>query len=298
MTLGQRALDRNPSRAEKVRSRRTGRKGEAPIHRPRKRSSTQRHRSMQYRYETTFPLKGRRRWRLPALPAIPLQRRIPTLLLLGIVAWQIMRWMTLPTFRVDQAIVNGSHYMSPSRVRAIAGVAGQSIFEVDSVEIKGRLEAIPEFVSAKVYVGWPNSVVINVTERQPVLEWDNAGEIWLVCADGLAFYRQEAVLGLIAVHSLTPVLDIGEPLQPVLAEEVIQAALTLSDKLGEEHAIFYDPDHGFGFQDDLGWTAYFGSGGNMDLKFRLYETIASQLSEMSFPARWVSVENPAIPHYR
>ncbi len=298
MTISERVFQRNQSRTEQVRSRRVNRKKVAPIRRVPKRSVARRNQTTRYRYETTLRLEDRPRLRFPLFPAISLRTRMPTLLLLGIVIWQIIRVMALPAFRVGEATINGSHYMSPSRVRAIAGVTGKSIFEVDPSEIIRQLEALPEIVSAKVFVKWPNSLAINVTERQPVLEWDDAGEVWFICADGLAFYRQEIVLGLVTVHSLTSVLDIGKPLEPVLTEEMIQAAIALSKNIGEERMLFYDPSLGFGFQDDRGWMAHFGGEGDMDMKFGLYNRIADRLDEMSYPASLVSVENPEVPFYR
>jgi hypothetical protein len=298
MTTSERAFQRKRSRTAQVRSRRLNRKKAAPIVRAPKRSVPRGSQRIRYRYEATRRLENRPRLHSPLFPAISLRVRTPALLLLAIVIWQIIRVMTQPAFKVEEAMVNGSHYLSPSRVQAIAGIAGRPIFEVDPSAIKRELEALPEISSAKVFVKWPNDVVINLTERQPVLEWNDAGEVWLICADGLAFYRQEIVLGLVAVHSLTPVLEIDKPMDPVLSQEMIQAAITLSESIGEERMLFYDPSHGFGFQDDRGWMAYFGSQGNIDLKLRLYSRIADRLDEMNYPASLVSVENPEIPFYR
>ena len=298
MISSERALNRGQSRAEEVRSRRVRRKKAVNAVKSSRSVKGRRQQTHRYRYETTVRLEDRPQVRLPIFPAINLKARMPTFLLLGIVIWQITRLMTLSTFHVDEVTVNGSHFMSPSRIRALANVTGKTIFEVDPLGIARSLESIPEILSAKVSVKWPNSVVINLMERKPILEWDDAGEIWHICGDGLAYYRQENVLGLVQVRSLTPVLEIGEPLESVLTIEMIEAVKTLSGLIGEDEILFYDPDYGFGFQDDRGWMAYFGSSGNMETKTKLYDRIAGQLAEMSYPASLVSVADLKVPFYR
>jgi hypothetical protein len=203
-----------------------------------------------------------------------------------------------PDFQVTQPEVLGIEYMSPSRVRTIAGASGQTIFKVDPSEITRRLESLPEIKTAQVRVHWPNNVVIEIEERQPVLAWNDAGQTWLLSADGLAFFHQGAIPGLVYIHSLTSVLDIGNPLDPVIEREKIAAAYDLSLLVEDPSRLLFDARYGFGFRDDRGWMAYFGFSGDMSVKIMIYKEIAQHLETEGYPATLVSVQDIEAPFYR
>ena len=120
----------------------------------------------------------------------------------------------------------------------------------------------------------------------------------MLYAEGLASYHRGTIPGLVHVHSLTSVLDIGDPLDPVIAKEKIKAAYDLSLLIGNDAPLLYDERHGFGFQDVRGWMAYFGFTGDMAVKFEIYEEIASLLDQEGYPATLISVEDLAGVFYR
>jgi hypothetical protein len=133
--------------------------------------------------------------------------------------------------------------------------------------------------------------VIEIDERQPVLAWNDGGQSWLLSADGLAFYMRDSIPGMVHVHSLTPVLMLEEPLEPVIEKEKIKAAYDLSLLLNMDSPLLFDPHYGFGFRDDRGWMAYFGTSGDMAIKFEIYTEIAESLAREGYPATLVSVAN-------
>ncbi len=297
MTLGEGVLGRARSRAERVRQKKSRHRTRAGSARTSKGNAVFQRRSRYQRLDTTISLEGKPRFRLPSLRFIRTGARIQALLLLSISVWGFFTIYSASDFQVDQPEIEGIQYLSPSRVRTIAGVKGQSIFKVDPLAIEGLLQALPEVKAANVKVHWPNRVIIEIEERQPVLVWNDAGQSWVLSADGLAFYHRGALSGLVHVHSLTSVLKIGEPLDPVIEKERIKAAYDLSLLLGRERPLLYDAHHGFGFQDERGWMAYFGYSGDMEAKYRVYKVIAEHLANEGYPATLVSVEDLAGPFY-
>jgi hypothetical protein len=298
MTLGERVLGRARTRAERVRQRKSRHKrrlGSVSISRgnavPMKRERYQ-------RFDTAISMGGKSKLRFPSLRFIRTGARIPALLLLSIAAWGLFTIFSAPDFQVIQAEISGIQHLSPSRVRTIAGVNAQSIFKVDPDEVEMLLESLPEVEEANVEVHWPNQVIIEIEERQPVMSWNDAGQTWILSADGLAFYLRGALPGLVHVQSLNSVLRIGEPLDPVIEKEKIKAAYDLNLLLGNDGPILYDARHGFGFQDERGWMAYFGFSGDMAAKFEIYEVIAEKLAHTGYPATLVSVEDIEGPFYR
>lgn len=298
MTMGEGTLHRARTRAERVRLRNPRHRKRVGSTRRSKGSFNPRTRHNRQRFNTTISLDGRPRLHLPSLRLIRTGARIPAILLLSISVWGLVTIYTAPDFQVIQPEVSGIQHLSPSRVRTIVGASGRSIFELDPAEINRLLESLPEVVSAKVQVHWPNRVMIEIEERLPVLAWNDAGQTWLLYAEGFASYHRGTIPGLVHVHSLTSVLKISDPLDPVIAREKIKAAYDLSLLLENDGPLLYDERHGFGFQDERGWMAYFGFTGDMAAKFEIYEEIASLLDQEGYPATLISVEDLAGVFYR
>jgi cell division septal protein FtsQ len=221
-----------------------------------------------------------------------------TVPLLAASIWMILQALQGPRFMIDQMDINGATIMSPSRVRSIGRLHGKTTFQIDPSEIVTRLLSLPEIAHAEVKVGWPNSVVIDIVERKPVLEWNDAGTTWWVSEEGLAILRRSYIPDLVQVTSVENALEIGDVLDPVLSTDAIAAAVNLSVQLEEGQEIFFDNLRGFGFQDPRGWMAYFGWDGDMGLKYQVYIDIVAHLDQTGYPARLVSVENLSAAFYR
>jgi hypothetical protein len=92
-------------------------------------------------------------------------------------------------------------------------LTGKPVFALDAAEVEqGLLAAFPEFSSATVQVELPNTVLITVTERVPVMIWKQDDREHLVDAEGFTFpARQELPAG-----TLPMVAAAGDP-APFLA---------------------------------------------------------------------------------
>jgi hypothetical protein len=298
MTLSEGVLGRARTRAERVRQRKPRHKKRLDSTRTSKGRAVVLKRDRYQRFDSAISMGRSSKLRFPSLRFIRTGARIPAIVLLSIALWGLFTISSAPDFQVIQAEVSGIQYLSPSRVRTIAGVNAQSIFQVDPDEIKMFLESLPEVEAANVEVHWPNRVIIEIEEQQPVIAWNDAGETWILSADGLAFYLRGAIPGLVHVQSLTSVLNVGEPLDPVIEKEKIRAAYDLNLLLGTDRPILYDARHGFGFHDERGWMAYFGFSGDMAAKYKIYQVIAEELAHTGYPASLVSVEDLDGPFYR
>ena len=244
--------------------------------------------------------RNRQALRNQALPILKLRlgARWITIPLLAVTSWMLVQTLSEPQFRVQKPDVIGTSITSPSRIRSIAGLKYQYAFEVDPDAIVQQLEALPEIASATVRISWPNEVMIEIEERLPVLEWNDAGTTWWISKDGIAFLRRSVVHDLIQVQSLERTLGFPRGLEPVLSPEVIGAALALQENLEDQSQLFYDKDRGFGFRDPRGWMAYFGTYGDIEAKVNVYFKIVELLDMNGYPARLVSVENLKAAFYR
>lgn len=295
--LGERVFGRPRTRAQRVRDRRSrapkgrGKASAGLVGAPRR----------NVRRRAGANSQVRRRAGLASLGSHPLVRfgtRWVSLIALGMTVWTLSQLKNGEEYRIDSVSIQGAYYMSPSRIRSIANVSGLQNYQIDPGEVEKKLEMHPEVLSAEVTLHWPNELVIELDERLPVLEWNDGGRSWLITTDGLGYLRRSSPPELNRVHSLEPVLQVGEPLSPVIDPAIVQAALDLKTMVGDSQDLIYDKAHGFGFQDAYGWMAFFGVEGDMVYKLEAYSKIVEILLQNRYPASLVSVEDISAPYYR
>jgi hypothetical protein len=240
------------------------------------------------------------RLRLPTLPAFRAGARLLSAALAVVCLWSLVSAFRRQDFTVEKAVVPATTLLTEAQVRSIAAVDGRPIFMIDPAAVRARLMAQPEIQAADVIVHWPNAVELRIDERRPMIEWDDAGQVWWLSADGVAFLQHGDLDNLIRVTAEEKGLNIQrDPLAPVIDPQSLWAAGALLAQAPEVEGLQYDTDHGFGFVDPMGgWQAYFGSGGDMVLKMQLYRKIAEVLTQRGIAAEWISVEDPSAPYYR
>ncbi|HSR48956.1 MAG TPA: FtsQ-type POTRA domain-containing protein [Anaerolineales bacterium] len=287
------------TRAERVRTRRS-RVGK-PVERAERGPSRTAPRSRRAKrvFELPWPSEIGAGLRLPSLPAFRFGARVLSISMSLLVMVAIINAIRPGSFTVEAAEVTPTELLTESQVRSIAAVDGRAVFLVDPSEVRGRLMEQPEIQSARVVVRWPNVVVLQIDERRPMIEWDDAGRTWWLSADGVAFLKRGELENLIRVTSEEPALDVQrEALVPVIEPEALWAAAALLAQVPEVEGLEYHAEHGFGFEAPEGWKAYFGVGGDMVLKVQLYRKISEVLVQRGVEAEAISVEDPAAPYYR
>ncbi len=245
------------------------------------------------------------RLHVPTLPRIKPGWRTASLVLslaLGVALYLL--W-NLPYFRVTEAQVTGAARLTSADVNAALGVSGQPIFGLQSDELETRLRLnYPELSSAQVTIGLPNQVAIQVTERQPVLLWQQGDGYTWIDATGVAFRPRGEVSGLILIASLaTPPagLPTDDPFSPVpyLSADLVKSAQTLAAILPPGASMIYDARNGFGWQDPQGWQVFFGTNSkDMALKVRVYQSLAASLTARGIYPAFISVVQVDAPYYR
>jgi cell division protein FtsQ len=80
-----------------------------------------------------------------------------------------LRWLlTTPRFAVASVEVRGASRVPPDQILAAAAIQrGTNIFKLDTIDVTGRVESLPEVRRADVVRELPNRVVISVEERRP-----------------------------------------------------------------------------------------------------------------------------------
>ena len=122
------------------------------------------------------------------VPARPRRRVLLAVLLLalaGLLGWLV--WWS-PVLAVREVRVLGTAQVSADQVRQAAGVQlGTPLARVSASEVAARVEAIGAVQGAEVRYGWPNTLVVVVTERTPVATVMIGGERLLVDGTGVSY---------------------------------------------------------------------------------------------------------------
>jgi hypothetical protein len=214
--------------------------------------------------------------------------------------------LTLPFFHVAGAAVQGNIRLSAEEVNAVLGVTGQSIFTVQPEELKNRLLLnYHELASVQVTASLPNHVTVTVSEREPVILWQQDGGYTWIDSAGVAFRPHGTVNGLVLVNGLgAPAVNpdpMADPLspQPFIQKELVDAILVLAPTVPADTAMIFDPSYGLGWKDSRGWNVFFGTSmDDMPMKALVYQALVNDLVARGKTPEFISVAYPDAPFYR
>ncbi|WP_245158977.1 FtsQ-type POTRA domain-containing protein [Blastococcus sp. TF02A_35] len=119
----------------------------------------------------------------------PAQRRAlqaaSAVTVLAVLGWLL--WLG-PVLAVRTVQVDGLGTLSADRVREAAQVPdGEPLLRVDVAAVERRVGKLPQIRSVQAARGWPDRIVITVSERIPVAVVGERGRRSLVDADGVLF---------------------------------------------------------------------------------------------------------------
>lgn len=242
--------------------------------------------------------------RLPVLPFVKVGWRVVSGLIVAGCVFLLYVMVTSAAFTVETVRLEGAQRMSAAAINTALQVTGSSIFSVQPAELVEILrEQFPELERASISVGFPGSVTVRVTERQPLLSWEQAGLTVWVDAAGVAFMPQEA--GGDALVKVTA-LEAPPSLQPdqfgrhqLIRPEMVSGIVTLAQIAPPGAPLIYDPTLGFGWSDPGGWQAFFGQdGSDIVQRMAIYRSILTELSARRLVPTLVSVAQLHAPYYR
>jgi hypothetical protein len=242
----------------------------------------------------------------PTMPRIQVGWRLLSFfltLLLGAATY--LAW-TLPTFRVVDSQVTGNSRLSAAEINAVLNLAGQPVFTLIPDDLATRLRLnYPELASADVMVGLPNQVYVRVSERQPVILWQQGEGFTWIDATGVAFRPRGDAAELIHVIGLVAppagVASVDDPLSPppYMSVDLVSAIRTLAASMPVGKSITYDAYDGLGWTDSRGWRVFFGSNAkDMILKVRVYQALVDSVTARGLYPVSINVARVDAPYYR
>lgn len=255
---------------------------------------------------------------LPAFPQIKLGWRLISGAIFVLSLAVVITFTGMNVFSVNAINLEGAERLTSEVIMSQLGISGKSIVAIDPKEIATQItDLFPGVRTVKVSAGLPASLTIKITERQPLVLWQETENTYWIDDEGVMFYAQgEAEVALIVSATGNPPAAMAET--PAEAEDstegdvavatttltrttpaFIEALFALQNYLPEGSTLQYDPEFGLGWRDPSGWLVYFGSDiSNIDLKLVEYETIIAELQAKNLTPALISLEFLYAPYYR
>lgn len=258
------------------------------------------------RYQQSFALTRQERPSATIeLPRLNMGRLASGMLSLALAFLLYTMWHA-PLFQVNGAEIYGHQRLSLNEIQAAMHVIGQPIFKAAPLQIEASLRAAyPDLANVKVSVGLPNRIVVNLSERIPVIVWHQGEQTFWVDAEGVAFpVRGEAsVLVTVVAHGNPPSPQPEEERDAVtprfMEPSLVRAMATLFPYVPPGQSMVYDPRYGIGWEDSRGWLVYFGqSTEDIPLKLKIYQGIVDRLMASGITPTLISVEHLRAPFYK
>jgi cell division septal protein FtsQ len=264
-------------------------------------------------YDIAFSM-GRTNVRTPGIALPQFGPRVISAVLCAALLFGLYTFLAAPTFQVGGAEIGGNLRLGVDEINAALRLAGKSIFHAVPAQIAANLlNDYPDLASAEVHVAFPNRVIVNVSERTPLIAWYQDGTLWWIDEEGMNFPpRSQAAGSLINVVAsdappqVQPAAESAEAdaaasIQklPFLDPAMVQAILSLSAFVPGGGSLVYDALYGLGWEDLRGWKVYFGSNTeDIPMKLSIYSAIVDTLIEKGIQPKLISVERLGAPFYK
>jgi POTRA domain, FtsQ-type len=254
--------------------------------------------------------------RLPALPRVQVGWRLLSGLIVAVMAGILLVMWNQPMFQIDLVNLTGAKRLTSNDIISVLHVKGMRVIEANPNQMAADLQkSFPDLSQVQVHVSLPAGLHISVSERQPVIAWQEDKQTQWISQDGIAFPpRGDPGVTLVKVQAQgnlpantvqndagkgTTAADKTSTPAPFLSPALLNAILTLAPQVPAKTAIIYDPDYGLGWNDPAGWQVFFGDQtGDMAAKLAQYQAIVAQLKKENIHPKLISVAFPTAPFFR
>jgi hypothetical protein len=242
----------------------------------------------------------------PTVPHLHASWRLGSVFIIILIGLALYLSLSMPYFRVSNITMDGNSRITHEEIETVLGVLGQSIFTVHPDEVETRLRMnFPEVLSAQVNVYLPNHVYLTLTEREPVILWQQGEGYTWIDSTGVAFRPRGFVTGLVLVNGMvtppvgTSLLEGSFAPEPYMQKELVDSILLLAPYVPADSTMVFDRTFGLGWTDSRGWKSFFGtSAEDMPLKVRVYQTLVASLVSRGISPTLINVMYPDAPFYR
>jgi hypothetical protein len=241
--------------------------------------------------------------------------RLIAAVLLAAAAWLVYDFASSNRFQVQTVHVRGNVLLTNAEVETTASVVGANIFWVNRAEVSRRLGALPLVQHVEIDSTLPDTVDIQIVERQPAGFWTSGDQTYLVDREGVILKAVDAETAQIRACAGQP-CDVqlaalpsvaqaqAEPLTP--GEHVDANALSTSARLASLLPAIGVRPLGFQWSADTGldvttvegWHARFLIAGDLDQQVSMLNAVRNQLDRSKAAAGLIDLRFGDRPYFR
>lgn len=220
--------------------------------------------------------------------------------LLGALLAGLYTLMTSPYFEVRQLSVSGTATVEPGDLVDVAPLRGQNLFRLDTTALTAEIERHPRVARVSVRRRPPDTVVVEVREREPWAAWRSGPATFLVDREGYVLGQgSPATEMLTVVQPSPPYPQPGERVDPQTLRLAADLALRLPAAIGEEVRLFeYAPGAGLAVTTKQGHRARVGDGADLDYKLAVWSAVLKDGPRQGVPTGHVDLRFPTRPFAR
>jgi len=212
--------------------------------------------------------------------------------------------LTASYFQVQHIIIEGTDNAEVLAAIGQLHLEGGNIFLTDTNAQAARVESLPPLASARITRSLPNTLVVQVVERQPVLIWQVGTAQYTVDAGGvlIAQAQQPDKLPIVTDEHKRDLR--GRPFEPggKIDPQIVQMAWQLLERLPTEISITFSLDdtlqYGLVMRSSDGWLARFGGPDNLENKIQELAAIVHLVKQQGQQLALVDLRFGFYPYYR
>ena len=191
-----------------------------------------------------------------------------------------------PEFTVRTVDIEGARYIPPESVLKQAHPRPLNVFLIDPQTVSERVKTLPHVREARVALRLPAYMRIEVTEREPVIQYQNLGQTFWIDEEGVlapAAAARPDLIKLIDESGQVPRSE--ERIDPAL----LNAILYISNTLPEVRVFRYQEPFGLFFFSPEGWRVLLGAADGMSEKLSMWEAIRNEVLQSGATVREVDL---------
>ena len=239
---------------------------------------------------------------LRGIPWRTVLARFPAFLILVALLGLIVYASTDETFYVYEARILGARHLEAQTIYDEAQVDEHSIFWIKPQEVAERIVQLDGVRAVRVQCSLPAALIIEVTEREPVVMWraESQKKDWWLDEEGvvLPYHGDPNSPDMVFVVDSSPRrLKVGDHMTP---EGIVQSVLQLASTLPSARVFFYEQSRGLYFTQGLGegeWPVYVGTSQDLPRKIQVVQTLTDYLVANNVHPSYVDVRWPEHPIY-
>jgi cell division septal protein FtsQ len=197
-------------------------------------------------------------------------------------------------FYVYEAAAYGNSLVSAKEIYQSSEVQGYSIFFIEPHQVEDEIRSLPDVREAKVQLGLPNQMIVEVRERQARVIWQTGQERYGVDEDGTILpLRGDEPFVSIADLDATP-RRVGDH----IGLEIVMAAERYNTLLPEVRQFDYSQQHGLSLVNEYGWRIRLGNGEDAEVKVSIMKALVQRLAAQASVVEFIDLRFQESPYYR